>query len=265
MSDPDLRLKNHLSPLNVLIFGGTGDANRIASELLVRFGSHIRLQLSLAGRTSAPNLPDGVPVRIGGFGGPEGIVKTLESDRIDLVIDATHPFATRISSHIAEACNQTGTSCIQFHRQPWTATEGDNWIPATDIAAAAQKLPTVGKRALVAIGRRNLHYFNNLHDCWLLVRTIEAPNHPFDLANGEWLSARGPFTVEREHELLERYDIDVVITKNSGGDASEGKLVAARDRNIPVIMIERPPLQAVDYATSTDEIVQKVARHHALQ
>ncbi|AUG55259.1 cobalt-precorrin-6A reductase [Thalassospira marina] len=265
MPDPDLRLKNHLSPLNVLVFGGTGDANRITSELLVRFGSHIRLQLSLAGRTSAPNLPDGVPVRIGGFGGPEGIVKSLQSDGIDLVIDATHPFATQISAHIADACKQAGTPCIQYHRAPWIAQQGDHWINVPDIQTAAAKLPSIGKRALIAIGRRHLHCFNDLHDCWLLVRTVEAPNHPFDLANGEWLSARGPFSPELERELLERHEIDVVVTKNSGGDASEGKLIAARELGIPVIMIDRPPLQAVDYATSTEEVVQKVAQQHTAQ
>ncbi|WP_073954970.1 cobalt-precorrin-6A reductase [Thalassospira sp. TSL5-1] len=265
MSDPDLRLKNHLSPLNVLVFGGTGDANRITSELLVRFGSHIRLQLSIAGRTSAPNLPDGVPVRIGGFGGPEGIVKNLKKEGIDLVIDATHPFATQISAHIATACEQAGTPCIQYHRAPWTPTEGDRWITVPDLKAAAQKLPSVGKRALIAIGRKNLHYFNNLQDCWLLVRTVEAPKQTFDLENGEWLSARGPFSPDRERELLERYEIDVVVTKNSGGEASEGKLIAARELGIPVIMIERPPLEAVDYASSTEEVMQKVAHHHTTQ
>ncbi|OSQ40892.1 cobalt-precorrin-6A reductase [Thalassospira mesophila] len=258
-------MKNHLSPLNVLVFGGTGDANRIASELLVRFGSHIRLQLSLAGRTSAPNLPDGVPVRIGGFGGPEGIVKSLTSDRIDLVVDATHPYATQISRHIAQACAQSSVPCIQYRRPPWVAQTGDNWVSVADIPAAAKALPTLGHRALIAIGRRKLHYFNELHDCWLLVRTIEAPNQPFDLANGEWLSARGPFSTDREQELLERYEIDVVVTKNSGGSASEGKLIAARTLGIPVIMIDRPALQEVDYAGTIEDVVLKVAQHHTTQ
>ncbi|WP_085587736.1 cobalt-precorrin-6A reductase [Thalassospira sp. MCCC 1A01428] len=265
MPDPDLRLKKHLSPLNVLVFGGTGDANRIASELLVRFGTHIRLQLSLAGRTSAPNLPDGIPVRIGGFGGPDGIIKSLKTDRIDLVIDATHPYATQISNHIAQACDSVSVPCIQYRRPPWVAQTGDNWVSVPDIPAAAAKLPTLGHRALIAIGRRNLHHFNELHDCWLLVRTIEAPNHPFNLANGEWLSARGPFSPERELELLERYEIDVVVTKNSGGDASEGKLIAARDLGLPVIMIDRPDLQDVDYAGSIEDVVLKVAAHHTAQ
>ena len=126
------------TPLNILIFGGTGDANRIASDLLQEFGSDVRLQLSLAGRTSAPRLPDGIPVRIGGFGGAEGIISWLGSEKTDLVIDATHPYATQISSHIAQACHAVATPCIQFQRPAWEKSDQDHWIMVKSFADSAK-------------------------------------------------------------------------------------------------------------------------------
>lgn len=146
-------------PKHILIFGGTGDANRIAEDLMHEFGRDIRLQLSLAGRTSAPSLPDGVPVRIGGFGGPEGIISYVKSEQIDLVIDATHPYATEISHNIAQACHAVAMPCIQFHRPAWEKTEKDNWISVKSIEEAARILPDVGTRALIASGAKNLHAF----------------------------------------------------------------------------------------------------------
>lgn len=245
-------------PKHILIVGGTGDANRIAEDLMHEFGRDIRLQLSLAGRTSAPSLPDGVPVRIGGFGGPEGILSYVKSEQIDLVIDATHPYATEISHNIAQACHAVAMPCIQFHRPAWEKTEKDNWISVKSIEEAARILPDVGTRALIASGAKNLHAFEGLEKTWLLVRTVDAPRDPFDLEYGEWLFARGPFSVEGETELLERYEIDVIVSKNSGGDATFAKIEAARNLGIPVIMIERPGGEPVIQAPSRSEIIKRV-------
>ncbi|HAI28880.1 MAG TPA: cobalt-precorrin-6A reductase [Thalassospira sp.] len=245
-------------PKHILIFGGTGDANRIAEDLMHEFGRDIRLQLSLAGRTSAPSLPDGVPVRIGGFGGPEGIISYVKNEQIDLVIDATHPYATEISHNIAQACHAVAMPCIQFHRPAWEKTEKDNWISVKSIEEAARILPDVGTRALIASGAKNLHAFEGLEKTWLLVRTVDAPRDPFDLEYGEWLFARGPFSVEGETELLERYEIDVIVSKNSGGDATFAKIEAARNLGIPVIMIERPGGEPVIQAPSRSEIIKRV-------
>ncbi len=246
------------TPLNILIFGGTGDANRIASDLLQEFGSDVRLQLSLAGRTSAPRLPDGIPVRIGGFGGAEGIISWLGSEKTDLVIDATHPYATQISSHIAQACHAVATPCIQFHRPAWEKTDQDHWIMVKSFADAAKILPDHGKRALIAMGQKDLAHFEGLDKTWLLVRTVESPKDPFNLTHGDWLIARGPFTVEGEVELLQRCDIDVIVSKNSGGTATEAKIIAARELNIPIIMVERPGAAPVDQAEHIHEIIEKV-------
>ncbi len=245
-------------PKHILIFGGTGDANRIAEDLMHEFGRDIRLQLSLAGRTSAPSLPDGIPVRIGGFGGPEGIIAHFNSEQIDLVIDATHPYATAISHNIAQACHAVAMPCIQYHRPAWEKTDKDNWISVKSITEAAKILPDIGTRALIASGAKNLHAFEGLEKTWLLVRTVDAPRDPFDLEYGEWLFARGPFSVDGETELLERYEIDVIVCKNSGGDATFAKIEAARKLGIPVIMIERPGGEPVIQAPTRAEIIDNV-------
>ena len=245
-------------PKHILIFGGTGDANRIAEDLMHEFGRDIRLQLSLAGRTSAPSLPDGIPVRIGGFGGPEGIIAHFNSEQIDLVIDATHPYATAISQNIAQACHAVAMPCIQYHRPAWEKTDKDNWISVKSITEAAKILPDIGTRALIASGAKNLHAFEGLAKTWLLVRTVDAPRDPFDLEYGEWLFARGPFSVDGETELLERYEIDVIVCKNSGGDATFAKIEAARNLGIPVIMIERPGGEPVIQAPTRADIIKTV-------
>lgn len=247
-------------PKHILIFGGTGDANRIVEGLMHEFGRHIRLQLSLAGRTSAPSLPEGVPVRIGGFGGPEGIISHIKNEQIDLVIDATHPYATEISQNVAKACHAVAMPCIQYHRPAWEKTEDDNWIKVKSIQEAATVVPEVGTRALIASGTKNLHAFEGLEKTWLLVRTVDAPRDPFDLQFGEWLFARGPFSVESETELLERHAIDVIVSKNSGGDATFAKIEAARNLGISVIMIERPGGEPVTQASSHDGIIESVQK-----
>ncbi|MBX2830146.1 MAG: cobalt-precorrin-6A reductase [Rhodospirillales bacterium] len=245
-------------PKHILIFGGTGDANRIIEDLMHEFGRDIRIQLSLAGRTSAPSIPDGVPVRIGGFGGPEGIITHFKTEQIDLVIDATHPYATQISGNIAQACHAVAMPCIQYHRPGWEKTERDNWISVRSIEEAARILPKHGTRAMIASGAKNLHAFEGLEKTWLLVRTVDAPRDPFDLAHGEWLFARGPFSVEGETELLERHAIDVIVCKNSGGDATFAKIEAARNLGIPVIMIERPGGAPVTQAPSREMVLENI-------
>ncbi|NIZ00905.1 cobalt-precorrin-6A reductase [Thalassospira lucentensis] len=252
------RPRSATRPMHVLIFGGTGDANRIIHSLQHEFGQDVRLQLSLAGRTSAPSIPDGIPVRIGGFGGPEGIIAHFKTEKIDLVIDATHPYATAISANIAKACHAVAMPCIQYHRPAWERTDQDNWIMVQSIEEAAAVLPDHGTRALIASGAKNLHAFEGLEKTWLLVRTIDAPRDTFDLAYGEWMFARGPFSADNEIELIERNEIDVIVCKNSGGKATFGKIEAARALNIPVIMIARPGGEPVLQASDTETVVQNV-------
>ncbi|MDP2700428.1 cobalt-precorrin-6A reductase [Thalassospira sp.] len=259
MSDSTPFRRNHPTrPLHVLIFGGTRDANTIARRLREEFGQNIRLQLSLSERDRAPRLPKGVPVRIGPFDGPEDIIALIGADRIDLVIDATDSFATKISQCVAQACQAALTPCIQFRRPAWRPGPDDNWTSVYSMEEAAKALRHRGSRALVAVGRQELDRFGDLPDIWLLVRTVEAPKHTFDIARGDWLFVRGPFSVEGEIELLERHGIDIIVCKNNGGTANQGKLVAARRLKIPVIMVERPAMQPVDQAQDIGQVVEKI-------
>jgi precorrin-6A/cobalt-precorrin-6A reductase len=220
----------------VLILGGTAEAVELAAACAAV--PRLRIITSLAGRTRTPNLPPG-EVRIGGFGGADGLAEFLGTCAIDRVVDATHPFAVRIGRHAEQACRALRVARVRLLRPPWQRQPGDRWILVEDLAEAARCLPAHGGRAFLTVGQRDLEAFAGL-DQWLLVRTIERlPDWP--LRNACWLSARGPFRVEDEILLLRAHAIDVLVTKASGGDATYAKLAAARALGLPVIMVRRPP------------------------
>jgi precorrin-6A/cobalt-precorrin-6A reductase len=221
---------------SVLILGGTAEALELAVACAARAG--FAVISSLAGRTRAPALPPG-DVRIGGFGGVEGLSRFLVERGIDRVIDATHPFAAQMSAHAEQACREAGVLRLRLLRPPWVAVPGDRWIEVADLAEAAQRLPSLGRRAFLTIGRQELEAFAPL-DLWCLVRTIEAPG-VLSLRQGHWLAGRGPFAVEDEIALLRTHAIEALVTKASGGGATYAKLVAARQLGLPVLMIRRPP------------------------
>lgn len=194
---------------------------------------------SLAGRVREPVLPAG-EVRVGGFGGAEGLRDWLLAHRIDLVVDATHPFAGTITANAAAAASALDLPLIRLSRPGWTAEPGDNWIRVPDLAAAAETIADVGERVLLTIGRQGVSAFAGLTRPWFLIRAIDPPDPPLP-ARYELLLARGPFTVADETDLLVRECIDTVVTKDSGGDLTSAKLTAARAAGIPVVMIDRPP------------------------
>jgi precorrin-6A/cobalt-precorrin-6A reductase len=220
----------------VLILGGTAEAVQLAEACaaIPRF----RIMTSLAGRTRAPTRPPG-EVRIGGFGGADGLAQFLRTSTIDRVVDATHPFAVRIGRHAEQACRALGVPRVRLLRPPWQRQPADRWIVVEDLAEAARCLPEHGRRAFLTVGQRDLDAFAGL-DQWFLVRTIERPP-AWPLQNGAWLSARGPFHIEDEIALLREHAIDVLVTKASGGDATYAKVAAARALGLPVIMVRRPP------------------------
>jgi precorrin-6A/cobalt-precorrin-6A reductase len=211
----------------VLILGGTSDARRVA-ELLP--GS----VTSLAGRVRAPRLPPG-EVRIGGFGGVAGLVGYLRSAGITAVVDATHPFAAVMTAHAVEACAQAGVPLAILRRPGWT---GGVRVPS--LAAAAQVLPSLGSRVFLTTGRQDLATFARL-DLWFLVRSVDPPDPPVPQRMLSILD-RGPFTVEGERALMREHAIDVLVTKDSGAAAVSAKLDAARALDVPILMIDRPPL-----------------------
>ncbi|MFF7690641.1 cobalt-precorrin-6A reductase [Streptomyces syringium] len=227
-------------PRHVLILGGTTEARRLAAELAA--DPALRVTSSLAGRVTAPRLPAG-QVRIGGFGGPEGLARWLREQQVDALIDATHPFAGTISCNAARAAADVHVPLLALRRPGWVAEPGDDWHPVGSLAQAADVIPALGKRAFLTTGRMGLAAFAHLEDMWFLVRSVDAPEPPVP-ARMEVLLARGPFTVEGEAELLRRHGIDVLVTKDSGAAATAAKLVAARQAGIPVVIVRRPPAPA---------------------
>ncbi|MEU4685728.1 cobalt-precorrin-6A reductase [Streptomyces xinghaiensis] len=225
---------------HVLILGGTGEARRLAGELATDPG--LRVTSSLAGRVARPRLPAG-EVRVGGFGGPEGLARWLREHRVDALIDATHPFAGTISRNAARAAAETRVPLLALRRPGWTAGPGDDWHPAASLEEAAALLPALGERVFLTTGRMGLAAFAGLTGLWFLVRSVDAPEPPFP-PRTEVLLARGPFTVEGETELLRRYGIDVLVTKDSGAGATAAKLTAARRAGLPVVVVRRPEMPA---------------------
>lgn len=221
----------------VLILAGTGEASALAAACADR--SDLEVISSLAGRTRTPRPPPGV-VRSGGFGGVEGLRRFLVEQAIERVVDASHPFAERISGHAEVACRQVGVPRLRLLRPPWTATSGDRWIEVRDLSEAAARLPALGRRAFLTVGHRDLEAFADLDEIWFLIRTIEPAEHA-RLRQACWLRARGPFRLEEELELLRAHRIEVLVTKASGGSATYAKLAAARALGLPVLMVRRPP------------------------
>jgi precorrin-6A/cobalt-precorrin-6A reductase len=231
---------------NLLLLGGTGEALRLAREL--HGHGRVRCISSLAGRTEVPQKPPG-DLRIGGFGGVEGLTDYLSTEKIDLVLDATHPFAAQMARHAHEACKLLGIPRAKLVRPAWVAAPGDRWSMMPSIAAAAVFLRFhPAQRIFLTLGRQDLGAFVPLGDQdnphgiarWFLTRSVDPPGEGSALPKGELLLARGPFTPDDEKALMQQHRIDLLVTRNSGGLAA--KIAAAAELHIPVLMIERPPL-----------------------
>ena len=235
---------------SILILGGTEQARRLAERL----GADARFSVttSLAGVTREPK-PIADRVRTGGFGGPEGLRSFLEEKDIDLLIDAVHPFAVQMSSNAAQAADAAGIACLRLERPPWTKQSGDRWTEVADIAAAAQAIPK-GARALVTVGRQEIAPFLARDDVAVIARMIERPDC-FVPEHAEIILARPPFTLEDEKALMTARKIDVLVTKNSGGDATVAKISVGRALNLPVIMVGRPEKPVVSTVRSVDEMI----------
>jgi len=223
--------------VRVLLLGGTSEARTLAAALADR---DMEVISSLAGRVSSPTLPVG-PVRIGGFGGVDGLAGYLRTERIGVLVDATHPFAATITRHAVAAGLRTATPILILRRPGWTAGPGDRWsrVPdmfeaATDVAAASVE------RVFLTTGRRDLAVFaaDDRHE--FLVRTVDPPQPPTPPRMTLVLD-RGPYTVESETALMRRHDVQLLVTKDSGGEMTTAKLTAARVLGVPVIVVDRPP------------------------
>ena len=224
----------------VLILGGTEEARILADRLAA--ASDLTPITSLAGRTATPARPSG-GLRIGGFGGVEPLAAYLVETGIVALVDATHPFAARISEHAAVAAEQARVPLIRLERPPWLPEPGDRWTLVPDAAAAAAAQPA-GARLFLAIGRQTLGPFETIAEAWFLLRVVDPPTAPLMAAAHRTLVARGPFAVADEIALLRTHRIERIVVRNSGAAGSAAKLTAARALGLPVTMIERPPLAA---------------------
>ena len=220
----------------ILVLGGTGEATALTAEAAARF----EIVYSLAGRTRNPTLPDGVTVRSGGFGGADALAAWLGQNDIAAVIDATHPFADRMTAQAVQACDRAGIPRLKLLRAAWEQTAGDDWRRVPDISAAASLLPALGKRAFLSIGRQELGAFDEVENVRMLVRSVDPPADADRRPDAIYIAGRGPFTTAQESALLRDHDIDVLVSKNAGGAATYPKIAAARAAGIPVIMIDRP-------------------------
>ena len=242
----------------LLILGGTGEAAALAQAAGERFETGLEITSSLAGRTNEPRSLPGA-VRTGGFGGAEGLAQWLREAEIDMVVDATHPYAARISANARAACETLGLDRIILWRPPWMTQSGDNWIPVADAAEAAELLPSMGKRAFLALGSGELWRFAGVEGTWLMSRIAETPE-PDATPPGFLVVGRGPFDADDELRLMEEQDIDLLVSRNSGGNATVGKITAARRRGIPVIMLERPAPEPGEQCSDLEEVLQWIAR-----
>ncbi|MBT2901945.1 cobalt-precorrin-6A reductase [Streptomyces sp. McG3] len=252
-------------PVHVLVLGGTTEARRLAENLAAPApGVPVRFQVttSLAGRVASPRLPPG-DVRVGGFGGPEGLAAWVREHGVDVLVDATHPFAATMSRNAAEAAARAHVPLLALRRPGWVAQDGDRWHAAGSLAEAAGLLPALGERVFLTTGRMGLAAFAGLDASWFLVRSVDAPEPPCP-ARMEVLLGRGPFDLRGERELIRRHRIDVLVTKDSGGDATAPKLTAAREAGIPVVVVRRPPVpEGVPVARTPDEAVRWVRKLYA--
>ncbi|MEH2316321.1 cobalt-precorrin-6A reductase [Nostoc sp.] len=235
--------------IRVLILGGTGDAAELAARVDTIQG--LEAITSLAGRTRKPSVPLG-DLRVGGFGGVAGLASYLRVMEIDLLIDATHPFATQISCNAADAATEVRVPRLMLIRPPWQKVSGDRWIEVDSVEAAAASVANQVQRVFLTVGRQELAAFAHLEKIWFLMRMIDPPNDDALVPPGMILCDRGPFTLNNERQILIHHNIDTIVSKNSGGDATKPKIIAARELDVKVVMVNRPAIPPGEQVTDVD-------------
>ncbi len=237
---------------NLLILGGTAEASALARRV-AELG--LRAVFSYAGRVARPDCQP-IPVRVGGFGGVAGLLGYIAANGVTHVIDATHPFAARMSRNAIAACAEAAVPLVALGRAPWIAETGDRWTHVSNMEDAVQALDIKRKRVFLAIGRTEIAGFRAQPQHHYLLRFVDAPDGPPALPDHRVIVARGPFDVENDLALLRDHGIEIVVSKNSGGSGARAKLVAARHLGLPVVMIDRPVLPARREVATVEEVIR---------
>jgi len=242
----------------ILVLGGTGEARAVAAALDEAPG--VRVISTLAGRIADPRLPVG-EVRVGGFGGPEGLAAYIREQRVDAVVDATHPFAERMSWSASDACAQAATKLVRLERPPFPRDPAIDWREVASLDEAAALLPDAGRRVLLTTGRQGLGAFARVGEAFFLVRCVDAPDPAKLPPDHEVLLDRGPFTLAGELALIDAHALDVLVTKDSGGEMTHAKLDAARERGLPVIVVARPSRPDGQTVQTVEEALAWLGEH----
>lgn len=240
---------------NLLILGGTTEATALCRRVA---DAGLAATLSLAGRVARPQRQP-LPMREGGFGGVEGLVEWLQGERVSHVVDATHPFAARMSANAAAACTAARVPLIALTRAPWVAGAGDRWQSVPDIAGAVAALDGPRRNVMLAIGRMHLAAFSSNPQHRYLLRLVDPPEGRLPFPDAEVVIDRGPFTLQGDRALMERHGIEVVVSKNAGGTGAVAKIEAARALGLPVVMIDRPVLPARREVHAVDDVMAWLA------
>jgi len=238
--------------MRILILGGTAEARALAQALAAH--GEYEATVSLAGRTAEP-LPQAVPVRSGGFGGADGLARYLRDADVDVLIDATHPFAAAISANAVQAAESANVKLLALRRPPWEKVSGDNWIEVESVEQAVTALGDTPKRVFLALGRNELQPFTAAPQHSYLVRSVDPVDPPLAVRDAVYIAARGPFSEEEDRDLLTRHEIEAIVAKNSGGTATYSKIAAARALGLPVVMLKRPALPDAASVATVEEVV----------
>ena len=246
--------------MRVLILGGTAEARELAARLGEREG--LDVVSSLAGRLANPLLPQG-EVRVGGFGksgGVHGLSEYLRSQQVDLLIDATHPFASTITANAVQAAGLVGCRLIRLDRPGWTEGPGDDWTRVADLATAAEKAAASAPGVIfLTTGRQELAEFASDTGHEYLVRSVERPTGALPPRNIVIL-ARGPFSLDSELAVMREHRVRLLVSKDTGGPMTEPKLAAARELGIAVVLVNRPPMPAMDGRHASVSSVEEVVK-----
>ena len=246
----------------ILILGGTREAIEIAFDL--EQIENTTVVTSLAGVTRSPRLPNG-KVRYGGFGGKDGLFDYLIRKTVTLVIDATHPFAEKITKNADEASTRANVPCLHFSRKPWEKTAQDKWYEVKNSKVAASTLTQKDfervKNVFLTIGRQDVNCFYSINTKQFFVRSIEPVKELGCFENMKWIQGRGPFAFQDEYTFFKEHSIDCLVAKNSGGYASHPKIDVARFIGVPVVLVQQPKSINIKQIYERESLTAFVSHH----